>query len=1010
MSNKKFWLLLLVVPFLVATQVQAQGVPTGTINGRVSETEGLALPGVSVTAKSPALQGSRTAVTNVNGDYTVPNLPPGDYVISFVMSGFQPVTRNIKVSSSQSVPLNAKLSISSVAAEATVVAQSEAVSQTSQAATTYSADVMQKLPVARTILGSVVLTAGVNQNGPAGNITISGGQSFDNVFTVNGVNIQDNVRGTPTNLFIEDAIQETTTMTSGVTAEFGRFTGGVINAVTKQGGNSFSGSFRATLNNDANKAQTPIPTVYTDTVVPTYEATLGGPIWKDRIWFFGAGRYNKQETSGATARINPPAGDGTTISIPQTNLNERVEGKLTITPFQSHTVTGSYTWITTQADNYYFPNLPILDTRQTYNRETPSDLLSVNYNGVITSNFFIEAQYSAKKFEFVNSGGTDTTLVGGTAVSVPSLSYGMMWSPVFCGVCSPETRDNNDFLVKGTYFLSSPKLGSHSIAFGYQNFGQQRLSNNYQSGSSWWMYPSSVIQQGADLYPVIDADSYFTYYPIPKLSQGSDLRTNSVFVNDSWRLNNKLSFNVGVRWDKNDATDSSGAVVADDSQFSPRLSVSYDVSGDGKFRVSASYARYVGQIQETIAGSGATSAGAPAAYYYAWTGKEYNTGTTRTGTEQILREMFAGIGVTGTGQFPTKATPYGTVLPGVNLKIVNPLSSPNADEIALGFGGTLGSNFVYRFDAVRRDYNDFYTTQRDLTTGYVNDDLGNKYNLGVFVNSNIPERNYTALNTSLAYRTGPLGVGGNWTWSHMLGTFVGEGAGGGPASSGILNYPEYQRASWSTPRGSLSQDQRHRIRVYGNYDFSLGPVMITPGVVQAVDTGTPYGASGLVNPSAYVNLGCADPGANPTNCYVSEQTNSTYFFTSRDAYRTDTIYRTDLSLNLSAKIGPVELYVQPQVINLFNGQGVTFSNNATAINTSVFVGRSATANAQGLVRFDPFNATPIECPQGSSAATCKAMGANWQKNAAFGKPTSGSSASPSFQLPRTWLVTMGVRF
>ncbi len=1007
MSNKKFWALLLVVPFLLATQVQAQGIPTGILNGRISETEGLPLPGVSVTAKSPALQGSRTAVTNVNGDYTIPNLPPGDYVVTFVMSGFQSVTRNVKVSSGQSIPLSAKLSISSVAAEATVVAQSESVSQTSQAATTYSADVMQKLPVGRTILGSVVLTAGVNTNGPAGNVTISGGQSFDNVFTVNGVNIQDNVRGTPTNLFIEDAIQETTTMTSGVTAEFGRFTGGVINAVTKQGGNSFSGSFRATLNNDANKAQTPIPTVYTDIVVPTYEATLGGPIWKDRIWFFGAGRYVEQETSGSTASIY----GGPTVSIPQTNLNERIEGKLTITPFQSHTVTGSYTWTTTESANYYFPNLPILDLRQTYDRETPSDLLALNYNGVITSNFFIEAQYSQKKFEFVNSGGTDTSLIGGTAVSVPVLGYAMMWSPVFCGVCSPETRDNEDILLKGTYFVSSPKLGSHSIAFGYQNFSSMRLSNNYQSGSNWWMYPSDVIQDGADLYPVIDGNSYLTYQPIPVLSQGSDLNTQSIFINDTWRLNNKLSFNLGVRWDKNDATDSAGNLVADDSQFSPRLSVSYDVAGDGKLRVSGSFARYVGQIQETVAGSGASPAGAPSSYYYYWTGQEYNTGATRTGTEQILRDMFANLGVTGLNQFPTTQTPDGVVIRGLTLQVVEPLSSPNADEYAVGFGGTLGSNFVYRVDAVRREYNDFYMTQRDTSTGYVTDSEGNRYNLGVYVNSNIPERNYTALNTSVAYRTGPLSVGGNWTWSHMLGTFVGEGAGGGPATSGLLNYPEYQEERWTSPRGSLSQDQRHRVRLYGNYDINLGPIAITPGLVQAIDTGTPYGAASATIDSRPYVTGLACTSATQTGCYITPPANNTYWFTSRDAYRTDTIYRTDLSLNLSARLGPVELFVQPQVINLFNGQGTTFNNNPTAINTSVTVGRTATASAStGLKRFNPFTETPIECPQGAAAAECAAMGANWQKARNFGQPTSGASAQPSFQIPRTWLITMGVRF
>jgi outer membrane receptor for ferrienterochelin and colicin len=1006
MKNKKIWLVLLVLPLLMANHVWAQGIPTGTLSGRVTDDTGLGLPGVSITASAPTLQGSRSAVTDVNGNYIIPNVPPGDYTVTVALSGFQTATRTTKVSTGQEAAINVKLALSGVTAAAVVVAQSEAVSQNAQSATTYSGDLMSKLPVARTILGSVILTPGVNQNGPAGNITISGGQSFDNVFTVNGVNVQDNVRGTPTNLFIEDAIQETTTLTSGVSAEYGRFTGGVVNAITKRGGNTFSGSIRDTLNNDANKAQTPIHTTYTDKWVPTYEATLGGPIWKDKVWFFGAGRYNKQETSGSTASIN----GGPTTSIPQSNLNERVEGKLTLSPVPNHTLSGDYTWTTTESNNYFFPNLPVLDLKQTYNRQTPSDVLAINYNGVLTSNLFLEAQYSKKTFTFQNSGGTDTSLIGGTAVSVIDQGYGMMWSPVFCGVCSPESRDNNDYLFKGTYFASSPSLGSHNIAFGYQNFGQQRLSNNYQSGSNWWLYPTSVKQVGADLYPIIDANSYFEYYPIPKLSQGSDLRTTSVFVNDAWKLGNNLSFNIGVRWDKNNAKDSAGHTVADDSQFSPRLSASYDIKGDGTFRVSGSYARYVGQIQETIAGSGATSNGSPASYYYFWTGKEYNTGATLTPTAQILAEMFAALGVTKTGMFPPGVTPDIVNLPGVNLQILSPLKSPNANEYSIGFGGTLGGNFVYRVDAVRREFKDFYTTERNLNTGFVADDLGNQYNLGVFVNSNIPERNYTALNTSFAYRTGPVSIGANWTWSHTLGTFVGEGAGGGPAASNALNYPEYFQQSWNAPRGDLSQDQRHRVRLYGNYDFKLGPVGIGAGLVQAFDTGTPYGAQGNINSSPYVALGCSTPGIDQTKCYLTPPTNEQYWFTSRDAYRTPNIYRTDLSLNLTGKIGPVEVFVQPQVINVLNGHAVTFINNPTGINTSVSIGRGATPDARGLVRFNPFNTAPIECPAGSTKAQCVALGANWEKSTSFGEPTSGSSTAPSFQVPRTYLVTFGARF
>ena len=125
----------------------------------------------------------------------------------------------------------------------------------------------------------------------------------------------------------------------------------------------------------------------------------------------------------------------------------------------------------------------------------------------------------------------------------------------------------------------------------------------------------------------------------------------------------------------------------------------------------------------------------------------------------------------------------------------------------------------------------------------------------------------------------------------------------------------------------------------------------------------------------------------------------TYYFTSRDAYRTNTIAQTDLSLNIAGKIGPVEVFVMPQIFNVFNGQGVTFINNSTAINTSVFTGTGLNPNSHGLVRFNPFTTTPIECPQGAPASQCAAMGANWQPSPQFGQPVSGSSAQPSFQIP-----------
>ena len=991
MNVHRRWLLLLSVPLLFSTLVVAQGLPTGTLAGRVTETEGLALPGVTVTVKSPALQGTRTAVTNVNGDYVVPNLPPGDYVVTFLMSGFQGATRNVKVSSGQQIPLNTKLSISAVAAETMVVAQSETISQSSQASATVSTELTNKLPVQRTISSTVALTPGVSYATVAANApTISGSQSFDSVITVNGVNIQDNIRGQSSEfLVIPDAVLETTTMTSGVSAEYGRFTGGVINAVTKQGGNAFSGSFRVTLNNDNWQEQVPIARTYVDKVVPTYEATLGGPIWKDKIWFFGAGRLQNNTLSAGTLA---PKNE----SFNRTQDELRWEGKLTISPFANHTLTASYTDRSWEETNYFFTGLPLLESEgTTYDRQLPSTLLSANYNGVLSSNLFFEAQYSAKKFTFENSGSRFNELIKGTPILVAEEGYAQMFGAIFCATCpgAAEKRDNEDILVKGTWFLSTKGLGSHNVVFGYDRFDSKRYGNNWQSGSSFLMGATGVQWDGTNLYPVVDENSYMVMYPIFEYTKGSSLVTHSLFVNDTWKLNPNLSFNVGLRWDKNDATDAGGATTANDSAFSPRLAASWDVKGDGTLRLSASYATYVGQIQEGIAGSGGTLAGNPSTIYYFWYGDPINTSPSGPwlSSAQVLEKMFAALGVTAPNQLPNVPGDDVTIN-GFSEIIKDPLSSPKVNEYVLGAGGTLFGRLSYRVDGVYREYEDFYSVDRTTANGTVFfEPTGDTLDLGYIINSNVMERTYKGLHTSLAWQKGNLNLAANWTWSQTYGNDIGETSGSGPVSSTLTSYPEYFELEWNAPKGALASDQTHRIRFLGSYDFKLGFLGITPGFVQTIDTGTPYGAVAGIASSPYVN----NPG------YAMPPSRVNYYFTPRDAYRTDTIWRTDLSLNLSANFGQVEIFLQPQLFNVFDSEGIQ------TVNQSVSAGTGATASSStGLVRFNPFTTAPIECPQGSSASACSGLNANWRKGANFGKPT----AATHYQIPRRFFVSMGIRF
>ena len=210
----------------------AQGNPTGTVAGRVSGQDGAALPGVTVTATSPNLQGPRTVVTNEVGDYIIPFLPPGEYTLTYELQGFQGANQKTLVTGAATVPVDAKLQVGGVNEAITVTgAVTEAFTPGVAASTTLKQELVNELPLNRGLDQTIALTPGALRTGPSnsntGNqqIALSGAITSENLILVNGVVAQDNVRRTSLPLFIEDALQETTISTAGVSAEFGRFCG-----------------------------------------------------------------------------------------------------------------------------------------------------------------------------------------------------------------------------------------------------------------------------------------------------------------------------------------------------------------------------------------------------------------------------------------------------------------------------------------------------------------------------------------------------------------------------------------------------------------------------------------------------------------------------------------------------------------------------------------------------------------------------------------------------------------
>lgn len=974
---------------LLAAPLAAQN-PTGELTGRVTDSTDALLPGVRVTATSPALQGARTAVTDGNGAYKIPFLPPGDYTVTYQLDGFQTAARDVKISAAQTTPSNVRMQVGEVTEEIVVTSQQAVISETQTVAATITHDEIESLPVDRDLSNAVRLAPGVTNSGFRASTPVMGGApSYENLYMVNGVVINENVRAEILNLFIEDAIQETTTSLSGISAQYGRFTGGVVNAITRSGGNRFEGSVRANFTNQDWTARTPLSPERIDDISEVYEGTLGGYFMKDHLWFFSAGRDRSLSGSGQTNITN--------ISYPTTDEETRLEAKLTISPATNHTIIGSYLEIDRSRTNSTFGT--ILDTRSLNpNRKDPQEIQSINYTGILSGSFFVEGQWSKRDFIIGQGSGGVPDLIEGTLIRTRNEGF-RYWAPTFCGSCEDEERNNENFLVKGSYFLSTESAGSHDLVFGYDTFDDIRFAINHQTGSDFTVYGSDVVRDAAG-DPVIDPASgsavpifdpnassvpWIRWFAVfnQDLAQPTSFKTNSYYVNDTWQLNDRWSFNVGLRYDQNDGTDSAGFKVANDSKVSPRLGASWDVNADGDMVLRASYATYVAGLNQLA--DDASPGGAIGNLAYEYGGPPINVGCTVgvdcLTADNVLRQVFAWYesqgGVYNLAQLdqnaPIVAYQIANRVPGATSQIRDGVSSPAVDEITLGITKRLGGKGLFRADLIRREWKDFYGQKTDLTTGQIDTTTGpadvtllGNYDTGI-------ERDYIGLLTQFRYRVSDrLNVAANLTWSKLKGNFVGEGSGTAADYATIFNYPEYRQASWNYPTGPLPSDQRITLRAWAGYDIiNNDRNRLNVTWMENFFSGNPYNLTISVDPRPYVT----NPG------YATPPSSLTYFLDGRGSLTTDDVHRSDLSLNYSFYLHAgnrrLEIFLQPEVLNLFDEEAIDGPNASTRL----------------LQRFNPFTETPVE-------------GVNWEKRSTFGQPT----AESSYQTPRIFRFSVGLRF
>ena len=1013
-------ILLVALPAIAQTTASLSGVVT---------TGGNPLPGVSVTVSSPQLQGTRTAVTTDAGGYSFPALPPGSYSVRFELSGMAPLEKKTTLQLSQPARVDAELQVSAVSEAITVTAAAPAVLETSGVSTNFTNETISKLPIGRTIRDVTLLAPGVNPNGVNRQITINGGPSYDNIFMVNGVVVNENLRGQPHNLFIEDAVQEITVSTMGISAEYGRFTGGVVSTLTKSGGNEFTGSFRDTFTNPnwTEKPDFPNATEGTDITNQVYEATLGGYVMRDRLWFFAAGRKAKTAVGQSTVFTN----------IPFTNSfdEKRYEGKLTAQITSRHNLVGSYLDVKNTEINNFFPQI-YDEASIVSSRDLPNTLQTVSYNGIFTNNLVGEVSWNRKEFAFINSGGRFTDRIQGTWIS-DSVSGARMNAPVFCGVCTNEERNSGAIAGKLTYFLSTKSWGNHSVAVGADEFQEERISNNHQSGSNFQI-SARVIVDGARVFPRFTSGTTVTWHPIFNQSPGTDIQSQSVFINDKWDLSNHFTFNIGARYDKNDAVDADGDQISDDSNFSPRLGMVWDIQGNGRHRVSANLARYVTKIGDgSNVFSTAQGAGNPGTFTWSYRGPDVNTGTTGPYVSAaealtILFNWFDSVGGTNNTALLTTSS-----YPGFASIFRESLISPSADELTVGYGLQLGSRAFLRTDVIHREWHNFYARQVNEPGQIIHPPAGLDVDMSVTVNDDeFTERTYEAIELQGQWNaTNKIVVGGNYTWSRLWGNDVGEGGGTATIRNlpGEIFYPQYLGYANYNPVGYLGQDRRNRARLWASYDLATPFGSFAISAIESYDAGFAYSAVGSIDitgrnanfdacpaPNAFAPCftGITNPGYNFLSGIGTLQN---YFFSKRGEFRTDDRLATDLAVVYSTPpFKKVTLFVRGDVLNVFNTNTIV---DPALLNTDVITSRTGgipTFNADGSINqinsglrpFNPFTQTPIECPQTASPQQCWDMGAHWKKGPNFGNPSSQAALQvPDRSLaPRTYRLAVGFRF
>ncbi len=544
----------------------------GEISGRVTDARGEVLPGVTVVLTGERLfQKSLTATTNEKGVFRFLNLGPGDYQLEFTLQGFTGLKMEpVGVSVGVATPVRVQMKEAAISQELVVNAAAPLLeTKTVQLSTNYSEFQIAKLPTNRNVQDLMEATPAINDHGAYGAGARVRTDYFEgseaNAYLLNGVDISDQGTGATWVNPNYDSIEEIQVVGVGATAEYGNYSGAVLNVITKEGGNAFHGGLSSYFtskglygDNSGGIADLTPQEIRYDTETTGF---FSGPLVKEKLFFFLAGGF-----TGLKNRhyLEPAFG-----SLKQPHF----QAKLNWLPGTRHSFSAMVNLDPLDHDNLGLQ--PESGPEIGYSRQFRSLVWNTSWRYMISNSTLFEAKYAGF------SGRDATVPVSPTTAAISDYSTYRFYGS--SGVSQNNKRTRHQVNGVLTQYLDNFLSMSHEIKAGFE----------YESSTSRNLAAATGPEASMfDIYP-FSGLYWILGYKNYRINTLADVNRISGFLQDDFQLGGRATFNLGVRLDAPRLTSPGmSGTIAHYTNIAPRLGFSYDLSGDAKTVLHLGYGRY----------------------------------------------------------------------------------------------------------------------------------------------------------------------------------------------------------------------------------------------------------------------------------------------------------------------------------------------------------------------------------------------------------------------------------